>query len=360
MAVKTINARCSTIAIVLLLVIINSASAKQELCRNISGTWFNELGSRIVLSQSGDEALRGQYWTAVERSTETSRTNHSDIVGTAPYKEQGSVLAFSVMWYGGQSMTSWTGQCLICGDEEEIQTTWLLRSRIDNCGDKWKSTLIGQNTFTRKQQIVIRQNTRNKRSIEAASSSTTSRHESLLATPPCSLDGHWYNELGSEMILITHANNSITGEYRTAVERCRGAAGTSHSSVYGMTSTTEIGSTVTLFVVWSSGNSVTNWVGQCNECGVNGSEVLMMSWLLRTKIDSCEDNWKSTIFGETIFTRHEPKQGPRRRYGIHAPGQAGEGAAKRQAPTCSANLKALATLPATLLSLISVAFFIFM
>src|SRR5437867_2646366 len=71
----------------------------------------------------------------------------------------GSVFGFSVMWQGGKSMTSWTGQRLVCGNEEVLKTSWLLMSRVDDCLDKWKSTLIGQNTFTRTPQSVISQET---------------------------------------------------------------------------------------------------------------------------------------------------------------------------------------------------------
>src|SRR5437867_9329273 len=81
------------------------------------------------------------------------------IFSAAPNIGPGSVFRFSVMWQGGKSMTSWTGQRLVCGNEEVLKTSWLLMSRVDDCLDKWKSTLIGQNTFTRTPQSVISQET---------------------------------------------------------------------------------------------------------------------------------------------------------------------------------------------------------
>ena len=33
--------------------------------------------------------------------------------------------------------------------EERLETSWLLRVRVDDCVDKWRTTLIGQNTFIR-------------------------------------------------------------------------------------------------------------------------------------------------------------------------------------------------------------------
>ena len=47
------------------------------------------------------------------------------------------------------------------------------------------------------------------------------------------MNGAWYNELGSEMIVTHTENGEFTGEYRTAVERSPGAAGDSHSLVKG-------------------------------------------------------------------------------------------------------------------------------
>ena len=47
------------------------------------------------------------------------------------------------------------------------------------------------------------------------------------------LNGAWYNELGSEMIVTHTENGEFTGEYRTAVERDPGAAGDSYSLVKG-------------------------------------------------------------------------------------------------------------------------------
>jgi len=362
---KKFDIKLSFVTILFFLCFASSAvSAAKEQCTSLAGVWYNELGSRIELNQSQNTQLIGKYWTAVERTNGTLTTNHSDIIGTVTYKEAGSVFGFSVMWRDGQAMTLWTGQCVVCGDEEVLETSWLLRSRVDDCLDKWKSTLIGQNTFTHTQQIVMRQNIRRRRSTSPDEvsydyqESTSKSRRNVQGKPACSLDGYWYNALGSEMMLTTHrANNSVTGEYRTAVERCKGAAGSSHAHVYGLNNSTQLGaSTISLFVVWNNGQSVTGWVGQCHTCGVNGSEVLLMTWLLRSQIDSCDDNWKATNYGETVFTRHEQVEGPRKSLGTHTPGQAGETArAQRQTATCSADVN-VSTAFVVLLSLF---FFIF-
>lgn len=57
--------------------------------------------------------------------------------------------------------------------------------------------------------------------------------------------------------------------------------------------------------------------GQCLMCG--GEEVITTSWMLRVKVDSCDDKWKSVYIGRNHFTRTEQKEGPRKRFGTHTP-----------------------------------------
>ena len=47
------------------------------------------------------------------------------------------------------------------------------------------------------------------------------------------LDGKWYNQLGSEVYLKHGNDGKLLGEYRTAQERFNGSAGTTHSILLG-------------------------------------------------------------------------------------------------------------------------------
>ena len=47
------------------------------------------------------------------------------------------------------------------------------------------------------------------------------------------LDGKWYNQLGSEIFLKHENDGKLLGEYRTAAERQNGSAGKTHSIVLG-------------------------------------------------------------------------------------------------------------------------------
>lgn len=163
------------------------------------------------------------------------------------------------------------------------------------------------------------------------------------ATPPCVLDGFWYNQQGSQIHLEHKDDGTLigiylvhslylgvvfgalsAGEYRTAVETKEGAAGSSHSMIFGIANPSDNGKTWAMFVVWNKGASITGWVGrfgyfsmlstsymryhsgQCHVCGSNSVEVLETGWLLRSQADHCSESWKSTLYGESSFTRERP------------------------------------------------------
>ncbi|XP_048582363.1 uncharacterized protein LOC125561840 isoform X2 [Nematostella vectensis] len=257
-----------------------------EDCKRLDGFWYNQLGSEILLKHSNDGKLVGEYRTAVERQRGSSGGDHSIILGAAPLDSPGSTFAFAVVWKNGSSTTVWTAQCIKCSDgHEKILTSWLLRSQVDTCVDKWKSTMIGRDVFTRYEQVLGPR----KQGIDPTSLPTISTDfKTLKFTPrsPCSLHGTWYNDVGSQMILKQDYEGII--------------------------------------VVWRGGASVTGWVGQCHICGSNKTEQIEASWLLKSKISSCDDNWKSTLYSESSFTMVGQKEGPRKELGTHTPNRDGE------------------------------------
>ena len=60
-------------------------------------------------------------------------------------------------------------------------------------------------------------------------------------------------------------------------------------------------------------------LGQCLSC--DGEEVLLTSWLLRSKVDTCEDKWRSTLIGQDTFTRYEQTSGPRKKFETNVPSE---------------------------------------
>ena len=249
------------------------------------------------------------------------------VIGSAPYDFPGAAFAFSVVWRNGSSTTVWTGQCLIRKDgNETLLTSWLLRSKVDTCIDKWKSTMIGRDTFTRyEQRAGPRKPNEHNTQVPTNIDKVIKNWDPNIKNKPCNLNGNWYNILGSEMILKQRdADSVIEGEYRTAVERETGAAGKSHSTVLGIGQLGGSSSTFAFFVVWKNGTSVTGWVGQCHICGENKTEIIESTWLLRSKIDKVADNWKSTLYSEDSFTHTETTPGPRKHDNTHTPDGSGD------------------------------------
>lgn len=129
-----------------------------------------------------------------------------------------------------------------------------------------------------------------------------------------SLEGTWYNELGSEMTLqITQttlcgsSQTVLCGTYQTKVGDASG--------IYNLvgafdTDPSSNGQALGFVVAWvnqqnGSSNSVTCWSGQYQM--IDGEEVLTAFWLLTAETPISSD-WQATLIGKDVFTRNEPPQ----------------------------------------------------
>ena len=121
---------------------------------SLSGTWYNQLGSETILNQKNDGVVEGEYRTAVERRPGSAGKSFSKVLGIGQVGGPSSVFPYMVVWKGGSSVTGWLAQCFIQGENktEIVETTWLLRIKVDACIDNWKSTMFGQDTFTHAEQ----------------------------------------------------------------------------------------------------------------------------------------------------------------------------------------------------------------
>ncbi|KAI0217111.1 hypothetical protein LSAT2_030984 [Lamellibrachia satsuma] len=300
-------------------------------CEDLSGKWYNQLGSELFLSHTQDGELTGTYRTQVERETGSAGNTHSHkVAGAAPYDKPGSVFGFAVMFNDGSSTCAWTGQCHVCNGKETLMASWVLRSRVATCRDRWKSTLIGQDSFirglpdTNPTYNIVPQMKRD--TLNGLKTGYRIMKRDVSVDPSidgCSLHGYWYNKLGSQVILHREEDDSVRGKYNTLVEKSEGAAGSEgHSAVYGITNWDQVNSTLAMFVVWNGGESITGWVGQCHICGK--TEVLETTWLLRSKVKTCYDNWMATHHGENSFTREDHAKGSGQHFIVEIAGQAGE------------------------------------
>ncbi|XP_068522094.1 avidin-like isoform X2 [Anas acuta] len=120
-----------------------------------------------------------------------------------------------------------------------------------------------------------------------------------LSADQCVLTGNWTNDLGSNMTIGKLSNGEFAGTYHTAVTTTKKEikisplVGTQHSNTqptFGFT------------VNWNFTDSTTVFTGQCF-VDEHGKETLKTMWLLRSHVDSIEDDWKATMVGTNTFTR---------------------------------------------------------
>jgi len=118
------------------------------------------------------------------------------------------------------------------------------------------------------------------------------------------IDGKWYNELGSWMILrLGPDGRSLTGTYHSAV----GQAVQEYSLVGRVDSAPAKSQGLGWVVAWENdqldSHSVTTWSGQFRV--VNGEEFITTTWLL-TREGAPADEWESTLVGKDTFARTAP------------------------------------------------------
>lgn len=115
----------------------------------IDGTWYNQLGSKVVFKTRPNGDIVGLYQSAVGNATGEYR-----LVGRyhlEPASGGGTPLGWTVVWLNehrnSNSVTTWSGQYR-GGPDPVIITSWLLTNGTAPADD-WRSTMVGQDRFTR-------------------------------------------------------------------------------------------------------------------------------------------------------------------------------------------------------------------
>src|SRR6266545_2318681 len=116
----------------------------------LKGTWYNELGSEMILTTVQAGRVEGTYETFV---SECAKGKYLLIGRTDTDNDAAENIGFVVSWENENgscdSVTTWSGEVQTDKDGEEvIRTTWLLTMETAQNAN-WKSTLIGKDTFTR-------------------------------------------------------------------------------------------------------------------------------------------------------------------------------------------------------------------
>jgi hypothetical protein len=107
---------------------------------DFSGTWINELGSKVSLVQAND-TLTGTYTSAVS-------SGGSSTVGDLLGYVDGNLIAFVVHWRDFQAISTWAGQLEPHAQKETIKTLWQMTKQVPD-GDEWASINAGSDIFTR-------------------------------------------------------------------------------------------------------------------------------------------------------------------------------------------------------------------
>jgi Avidin family len=129
---------------------------------SLSGEWWNELGSKMVIDPPGSNKriITGTYHTAVG----TAKQRDYPLAGACddaggPNKTIGWAVAFDPPDPPdpgepphGPSTCAWSGQLQYVGEDEDtlefIETSWYLTSATD-VPDDWESTQAGKDYFFR-------------------------------------------------------------------------------------------------------------------------------------------------------------------------------------------------------------------
>jgi hypothetical protein len=116
----------------------------------LSGTWYNELGSKMILAVDGAGGLSGSYYSAVGDAQDFYIL--AGRYDNAPPSGAGTSLGWAVTFYNNKnnahSTSTWSGQYFNDASGERILTNWLLTSSTP-AASVWNSTNIGNDTFTR-------------------------------------------------------------------------------------------------------------------------------------------------------------------------------------------------------------------
>jgi hypothetical protein len=117
------------------------------------GTWYNELGSTLVINQVQGGVLSGSYQTAVSSSGCAQGAFY--VAGVTDTDSGGHNVGFAVSWNNGNSqcasVTAWSGQLLADSNGNPYITVFWLLTVETQAADSWSATHIGQDLFTQTQ-----------------------------------------------------------------------------------------------------------------------------------------------------------------------------------------------------------------
>ena len=112
---------------------------------DLTGKWKNQLDAVMTLLMDTDGKLKGNYRTAVGRSSDIEEFELIGIV-------TGDLVTFIVNFGKYGSLTSWVGQVIEDNGKETIKTIWHLTRNVEDSEEEDEiggSVLTGRENFER-------------------------------------------------------------------------------------------------------------------------------------------------------------------------------------------------------------------
>lgn len=112
---------------------------------DFSGTWHNQLGSRMEVTVTADGGVSGTYYTGAGSPTPEEPFPMTGFVSN-------DVVAFSVNFGKYGSLTTWTGQAAGAAGAESITTLWHMSVDVPEPNEPknlWRAIWAGTDTFRR-------------------------------------------------------------------------------------------------------------------------------------------------------------------------------------------------------------------
>jgi hypothetical protein len=125
---------------------------------DLKGAWYNQHGSELILNQTEDGRLIGEFRTAVRLGGERDQDYSERSTSAVPIRGHihGRMFTFHAYWTEKQALTTWSGQCQrncdfgwLRSERHILHASWLIKTSTSQCHDYWAAARIGEDIFTR-------------------------------------------------------------------------------------------------------------------------------------------------------------------------------------------------------------------
>ncbi|MFT7836988.1 avidin/streptavidin family protein [Saccharothrix sp. BKS2] len=123
---------------------------EQQQLSAITGSWYNQLGSEMVITAGPGGTLTGTYESAVGNAENTYVLRgryDTQPLATGAGTTLGWTVTYRNSYRNAHSTATWSGQ-YFGGAQERIVTHWLLTSSTLPA-DEWSATRVGKDSFSR-------------------------------------------------------------------------------------------------------------------------------------------------------------------------------------------------------------------